>query len=73
LPSIGLLRPLLQRVVHPGELEGELTVDLSAAGTLGNPVFTGGANLNDASLGLLGAGITLSEIISPHAVKALIN
>ena len=62
LPSIALLRPLLQRVVNPGELKGELTVDLGAGGTLGDPVFTGGANLTDGSLQLLGAGVTLSGI-----------
>jgi len=62
LPSIELLRPLVQRVVHPGELQGELTVDLEATGTLGNPLFIGGANLADGSLGLVDAGITLSGI-----------
>lgn len=62
LPSIGLLRPLLRRVVNPGELQGELTIDLLTAGTLGDPVFTGGAKLAGGSLGLLGAGITLSDI-----------
>lgn len=62
LPDIGLLRPLLQRVLHPGELEGELTIDLDVAGTLGDPLFTGGAHLVDGSLGLLGAGVTLSGI-----------
>lgn len=62
LPSVRLFRPLLQRVVHLGELEGELNIDLNAAGTLGEPVFIDGANLNNASLGLLGPGITLSEI-----------
>ena len=30
MPDIGLLRPLLQRVAKPGELRGELTVDLKA-------------------------------------------
>ncbi|MGB5677555.1 MAG: translocation/assembly module TamB domain-containing protein [Gammaproteobacteria bacterium] len=62
IPSIELLRPLLQRVVHPGELEGELTVDLKATGTLGNPIFIGGAKLADGSMGLVDAGITLSSI-----------
>jgi translocation and assembly module TamB len=62
LPSIALLRPLLQRVVNPGELLGELTIDLDVAGTLADPVFTGGANLSDGSLQLLGAGVTLSGI-----------
>jgi len=62
LPSIGLLRPLIQRVVNPGELQGELKVDLGAGGTLGEPVFTGGAYLADGKLGLLGAGVTLSNI-----------
>ncbi|MCK4675730.1 MAG: translocation/assembly module TamB domain-containing protein, partial [Gammaproteobacteria bacterium] len=62
LPNIDLLRPLLQRVVNPGELLGELSIDLDVAGTLAEPVFTGGANLTDGSLQLLGAGITLSGI-----------
>ena len=62
LPSIGLLRPLMQRVVNPGELQGELTVDLDAGGTLGDPLFTGGAHLADGKLGLPGAGVTLSDI-----------
>jgi len=62
LPSIGLLRPLVQRVVNPGELQGELTIDLSAAGTLGDPLFTGGAYLADGTLGLLDAGITFTDI-----------
>jgi translocation and assembly module TamB len=62
LPNVGLLRPLIQRAVNPGELDGELTVDLDAAGTLGDPVFTGGANLANGTLGLLGAGITFSDI-----------
>jgi len=62
LPSIGLLRPLLQRVVNPGELQGELTIDLDVGGTLSDPVFTGGAYLRDGELGLLDAGITLSDI-----------
>lgn len=62
LPSIGLLRPLLQRVAQPGELEGELRVDLKVSGTLGNPIFTGGAYLAEGKLGLLGAGVTLSGI-----------
>ncbi|UCB54153.1 MAG: translocation/assembly module TamB domain-containing protein [Thiotrichales bacterium] len=62
LPSIGLLRPLVQRVVNPGELQGVLTVDLGVTGSLGDPVFTGGAYLADGKLGLAGAGITLSDI-----------
>jgi translocation and assembly module TamB len=62
IPSIELLRPLFQRVVHPGEIKGELTLDLNASGTLGDPVFDGGAYLVDGSLGLVGAGITLSSI-----------
>jgi translocation and assembly module TamB len=62
LPSIELLRPLVQRVVHPGELQGELTVDLEATGTLGNPIFVGGVNLANGTLGLVDAGITLSGI-----------
>jgi len=62
LPDIGLLRPLLRRVLNPGELQGKLTIDLAAGGTLGEPIFTGGANLSDGSLQLLAAGITLSEI-----------
>jgi translocation and assembly module TamB len=62
LPSIALLRPLLQRVVNPGKLQGELTVDLDVGGSLGSPVFTGGAYLSDGELGLLGAGITLTDI-----------
>jgi translocation and assembly module TamB len=62
LPDIGLLRPLVQRALHPGELEGELTVALDVGGTLGDPLFTGGANLADGLLGLVGAGVTLSGI-----------
>ena len=62
LPNIGLLRPLMQRVANPGELKGELTVDLDAGGTLGDPLFNGGADLANAVLGLPGAGVTLSEI-----------
>jgi translocation and assembly module TamB len=62
IPSIELLRPLFQRVVHPGEIKGELTLDLNASGTLGDPVFDGGAYLVDGSLGLVDAGITLSSI-----------
>jgi len=62
LPSIGLLRPLLQRVVNPSELKGELTIDLEAAGTLDNPVFTGGAYLADGSLGLVSTGVTYTDI-----------
>jgi translocation and assembly module TamB len=62
VPSIGLLRPLLQRVIHPGELQGKLTIDLDVGGTLGDPVFSGGANLADGALGLVGAGITLTDI-----------
>jgi translocation and assembly module TamB len=62
LSSIGLLRPLVQRVAQPGELEGELRVDLKVSGTLGKPIFTGGAYLAEGKLGLLGAGVTLSGI-----------
>ncbi|TDJ45713.1 MAG: hypothetical protein E2O50_01020, partial [Gammaproteobacteria bacterium] len=62
MPSIGLLRPLLQRVIHPGELQGKLTIDLDVGGTLGDPVFSGGAVLADGVLGLVGAGITLTDI-----------
>ena len=62
LPSIGLLRPLLQRVLQPGELQGELSVDLDVGGTLGDPLFTGGAYLVNGRLGLIGAGVTLSDI-----------
>jgi translocation and assembly module TamB len=62
LPSIGLLRPLIQRVVNPGELQGELTINLEAGGTLSEPVFTGGAYLKQGKLGLVDAGIILSEI-----------
>jgi translocation and assembly module TamB len=62
LPDIDLLRPLLRRVVQTGNLEGELTVDLDTGGTLGDPLFTGGAYLSGASVELLDAGITLSEI-----------
>jgi translocation and assembly module TamB len=62
LPSIGLLRPLVRRVVNPGELQGELTIDLAAGGTLGDPAFDGGVYLADATLGLLDAGILLSDI-----------
>lgn len=62
LPGIGLLRPLVQRVVNPGELKGELTIDLGVGGTLGDPVFTGGAYLANGTLGLLDAGVTLTDI-----------
>ena len=62
LPDIGLLRPLLQRALNPGELKGELTVGLDVAGTLGDPLFTGGANLADGALGLVAAGVVLSDI-----------
>jgi translocation and assembly module TamB len=62
LPDIDLLRPLLRRVVQTGDLQGELTVDLDAGGTLGDPVFTGGAYLSGASVELLDAGITLRDI-----------
>lgn len=62
LPSIEILRSLARRVVHPGKLQGELKIDLAAAGTLGDPVFTGGAYLNDGVLELLGYGVTLSNI-----------
>ena len=62
LPDIGLLRPLLQRVANPGELEGDLTIDLKADGTLGDPLFKGGAKLADGLLGLPGAGVTLNDI-----------
>jgi translocation and assembly module TamB len=62
LPSIGLLRPFVQRVIRPGELEGELSIDLKVGGTLGDPVFTGGAYLADGVLGLLDTGITLADI-----------
>ena len=62
LPSIGLLRPLIQRVVHPGELQGELTVNIEAGGTLENPILTGDASLVDGTLGLVEAGITLTNI-----------
>ena len=62
LPSIELLRSLARRVVHPGKLQGELAVDLDAGGTLGDPLFTGGAYLNDGLMELLGAGVTFSDI-----------
>jgi translocation and assembly module TamB len=62
LPSIGLLRPLVQRVVNPGDLEGQMTIDLNVSGTLGDPVFNGGAYLKDGMLELLDAGVTLSDI-----------
>jgi translocation and assembly module TamB len=62
LPSIGLLRPLIQRVAIPGELQGKLMVDLEAGGTLGDPLFNGGAYLTDGKLGLPRIGITLSDI-----------
>jgi len=62
LPDIGLLRPLLQRALNPGEMQGELTVALDVAGTLGEPLFTGGANLANGSLGLVAAGVVLSDI-----------
>ena len=62
LPSIELLRPLARRVVQLGKLQGELTLDLDASGTLGDPVFSGGAYLNDGLLELSDAGVTLSGI-----------
>jgi len=62
LPDIDLLRPLLRRVVQTGDLQGKVTVDLDTGGTLGDPVFTGGAYLSGASVELLDAGITLREI-----------
>jgi translocation and assembly module TamB len=62
LPDIGLLRPLIQQVADPGELKGDLKINLNAAGTVGDPVFNGGAYLADGSLGLPGAGIVLSDI-----------
>jgi translocation and assembly module TamB len=62
LPNIGLLRPLVQRVFDPGELDGELTLDLAAGGTLGEPLFTGGAYLANGTLGLLDPGVTLTDI-----------
>ncbi len=62
MPDIGLLRPLLQRVANPGELEGDLSIDLNAGGTLGDPLFKGGATLANGVLGLPVAGVTLREI-----------
>ncbi len=62
LPSIELLRPLARRVVQLGKLQGELKLDLDAGGTLGDPLFTGGAYLNDGLLELSDAGVTLSGI-----------
>jgi translocation and assembly module TamB len=62
LPSIELLRPLARRVVQLGKLQGELTLDLDASGTLGDPLFTGGAYLDDGLLELSDAGVTLSSI-----------
>jgi translocation and assembly module TamB len=62
LPSIELLRPLVDQVVHPGVIQGEFTMDLDIAGTLGDPLFSGGAQLANGSLELLDAGITLSDI-----------
>ena len=62
LPSIELLRPLARRVVQLGKLQGELTLDLDASGTLGDPLFTGGAYLNDGLLELSDAGVTFSDI-----------
>ncbi|MGD8934798.1 MAG: hypothetical protein PVF35_08460, partial [Gammaproteobacteria bacterium] len=62
LPDIGLLRPLLQQVADPGEVKGELKINLNAGGTLGEPVFNGGAYLADGSLGLPAAGIVLSDM-----------
>lgn len=62
LPSIELLRPLARRVVQLGKLQGELTLDLDASGTLGDPLFTGGAYLNEGLLELSDAGVTFSDI-----------
>ena len=62
LPSVGLLRPLVQRVVNPGEMQGALRVDLAVGGTLGDPVFDGGVYLQEGVFGLLDLGITLRDI-----------
>ena len=62
LPSVELLRPLARRVVQLGKLQGELKLDLDAGGTLGDPLFTGGAYLNDGLMELSDAGVTLSGI-----------
>lgn len=62
LPSIELLRPLARRVLHPGQLQGELLIDLDVSGTLEHPSFVGGATLSDGTLELLGAGITYRDI-----------
>jgi len=62
LPDIGLLRPLLHQVAVTGELKGDLKINLEAGGTVGDPVFNGGAYLADGSLGLPRAGIVLSSI-----------
>ncbi|MBT8133025.1 MAG: translocation/assembly module TamB domain-containing protein, partial [Gammaproteobacteria bacterium] len=62
LPSIELLRPLARRVVQLGKLQGELKLDLDAGGTLGDPLFSGGAYLNDGLMELSDAGVTLSGI-----------
>jgi translocation and assembly module TamB len=62
LPNIALLRPLLQKVADPGELQGDLTINLTAGGTLGDPLFNGGAYLADGILGLPAAGVILREI-----------
>ena len=62
LPSIELLRPLAQRVLHPGQIQGELVIDLDVNGTLEYPLFVGGATLSDGMLELLDAGITYRDI-----------
>jgi translocation and assembly module TamB len=62
LPSIEILRPLAQRVLHPGRMQGELVLDLDISGTLGHPLFAGGANLSDGVLEMLNAGVTMRAI-----------
>ena len=62
LPDIGLLRPLVQRVFDPGELDGELAIDLDAGGTLEEPLFSGGASIANGTLGLPVTGVVLTDI-----------
>jgi translocation and assembly module TamB len=62
LPDIGLLRPLVQRVFDPGELDGELAIDLDAGGTLEEPLFSGGATIANGTLGVPVLGVVLTDI-----------
>jgi len=62
VPDIELFRPLLRRVLYPGRMAGAVSIDLAIAGTLGQPLFSGGAQLRDGEIELVDAGITLEDI-----------